>query len=417
MDRFNAVRFAVVAALPTASANTGRVLEQGGKLWFSDGTNWLDLSYTGTVTVPTMTSISTDYTFVLGDANKPFLHPSADTTARAWTIPANASVAYPTNTIIDVYNGNGAGDLNIFITTDTLRQWGTGKTGAVTLKANGKVRLIKISATEWWAIDYNNLASYYTPATIFGAGDQGWWLDISDISSMFQDAAGTTAAAVGSPVGKITDKSGKGNHFTQTTTAQKPILRLDSNSRYYLECDGVDDNEVTGNINLNAFTKMATVAGYRLEGTTSQQLVLANGYSAAQANGGFQMGHHTAFAGNLPFYGALYQNNTTNNTTVQNASPGAPPRVMVSTCLMDWVATPQSAQITLRNNAATSTQTLSGVAVTGAFAFTTITLAARSDLAIPLQGRIYNLVSITRVLTTQELTDLETFVNSKTGAY
>lgn len=41
------VRFAQVSVLPAAASNTGVVLEQGGKLWYSDGAAWYDLAATG----------------------------------------------------------------------------------------------------------------------------------------------------------------------------------------------------------------------------------------------------------------------------------------------------------------------------------------------------------------------------------
>jgi hypothetical protein len=80
----------------------------------------------------------------------------------------------------------------------------------------------------------------FTPQSLF-AGTAGAWYDPSDLSSMFQDSAGTTAAAVDSPVGRINDKSGNGNHATQATAAARPILRQDGSGRLYLEFDGVDD--------------------------------------------------------------------------------------------------------------------------------------------------------------------------------
>lgn len=53
----------------------------------------------------------------------------------------------------------------------------------------------------------------------------GVWYDPSDFSSLFQDAAGTTpVTAVEQPVGKILDKSGRGNHATQSTAGYKPVL-------------------------------------------------------------------------------------------------------------------------------------------------------------------------------------------------
>lgn len=52
------------------------------------------------------------------------------------------------------------------------------------------------------------LRAEYSPAGLFAAGEQGAWYDPSDMSTMFQDAAGTTpVTAVEQPVGLILDKS------------------------------------------------------------------------------------------------------------------------------------------------------------------------------------------------------------------
>lgn len=94
-------------------------------------------------------SQSAAYTLVLSDAGKHILHPSADTTARTFTIPANASVAYPIGTALTFVNQNGAGVVTIAITTDTMRLAGAGTTGSRTLAANGIATALKITATEW----------------------------------------------------------------------------------------------------------------------------------------------------------------------------------------------------------------------------------------------------------------------------
>jgi hypothetical protein len=94
-------------------------------------------------------SQSTAYTLVLGDKGKQILHPSADTTARIFTIPANASVAFPINTAVTFINQNAAGTLTIAITTDTMRLAGAGTTGSRTLAANGIATAVKVTATEW----------------------------------------------------------------------------------------------------------------------------------------------------------------------------------------------------------------------------------------------------------------------------
>jgi hypothetical protein len=111
------------------------------------------LSVDGTVAVGFRTipqnSQSAAYTLVLADSGKHILHPSADTTARTFTIPGNGSVAYPVGTAITFVNQNGAGVVTIAITTDTMRLAGAGTTGSRTLAANGVATAIKIISTEW----------------------------------------------------------------------------------------------------------------------------------------------------------------------------------------------------------------------------------------------------------------------------
>jgi len=79
------------------------------------------------------------------------------------------------------------------------------------------------------------------PGYLFRGGAQGAWFDPSDMSMMFQDVAGTTpVAADGDPVGLMMDKSGNGNHATQSVSAARPIYRTDG-TLHWLEHDGVDD--------------------------------------------------------------------------------------------------------------------------------------------------------------------------------
>jgi hypothetical protein len=98
---------------------------------------------------PPQNSQSVAYTAVLLDQGKHILHPSADVTARIFTIPANASVAYPLGTQLTFVNQNAAGTMTIAITTDTMRLAGAGTTGSRTLAANGVATALKITTTEW----------------------------------------------------------------------------------------------------------------------------------------------------------------------------------------------------------------------------------------------------------------------------
>lgn len=94
-------------------------------------------------------SKSADYTLVAADAGKHIYHPSADTTPRTFTIPANGSVAFPIGTAITFINDSSAGAITIAITTDTLVLAGAGTTGSRTLAANGVATAIKVTSTRW----------------------------------------------------------------------------------------------------------------------------------------------------------------------------------------------------------------------------------------------------------------------------
>lgn len=67
----------------------------------------------------------------------------------------------------------------------------------------------------------------FTPASLFASGAPGFLLDatLADLSSLFQDSAGTIpVTAVEQPVGRVLDTSGRGNHFVQSTAAARPVL-------------------------------------------------------------------------------------------------------------------------------------------------------------------------------------------------
>jgi len=62
----------------------------------------------------------------------------------------------------------------------------------------------------------------FTPADLFTGSEAGAWYGPSDLSTLFQDSAGTTpVTTAGQPVGLMLDKSGNGNHATQATAARR----------------------------------------------------------------------------------------------------------------------------------------------------------------------------------------------------
>lgn len=94
-------------------------------------------------------SKSAAYTTVLADSGKHIYHPSADTTARTWTIDSNANVPYPIGTAITFDNDTSAGVITLAITSDTLVWLPSGSTGSRSIAANGQATALKVTATRW----------------------------------------------------------------------------------------------------------------------------------------------------------------------------------------------------------------------------------------------------------------------------
>lgn len=144
----------------TGVANSGKTITLGGNHTNSGAyASTFTFAGTTTVTFPTsgtlgylnipQNSQSAAYTLVLADAGQHILHPSADTTARIFTIPANSSVAFAIGTAVTFINQNAGGVITIAITTDTMRLAGAGTTGSRTLAANGIATAVKLTSTEW----------------------------------------------------------------------------------------------------------------------------------------------------------------------------------------------------------------------------------------------------------------------------
>jgi hypothetical protein len=97
-----------------------------------------------------------------------------------------------------------------------------------------------------------SLANTFSLRSALFAGTQGVWYDPSDLSTVFQDAAGTIAGAVDQPVGLILDISGNDNHASQAVSGDRPTLRS-SGGLYWLEfVAGVNDELRTSNFLTNS---------------------------------------------------------------------------------------------------------------------------------------------------------------------
>ncbi len=241
-------------------------------------------------------------------------------------------------------------------------------------------------------------------AALFGAGEQGYWLDPSDFSTMFQDAAGTTpVTAVGQSVRRILDKSGRGNHFTQANTANAPVLQVDANGLHFLLFDGTDDwLQSAATINPGAVDKAQVFAGVRRLTDGAYAVIVEVSASYDSNNGLFTMGNTNAWlVGSKGTFSALM------------TAASAAPITSVLTGLGDI-----SGDRTILRVDGTRQVSSPADQGTGNYLPYTHYIGRRGGTTAPFNGRLYQL--ITRYganLSADRIAQTETFVNQRTGAF
>jgi hypothetical protein len=249
---------------------------------------------------------------------------------------------------------------------------------------------------------HNRKRLYFSPNTLFANGEQGAWYDPSDMSTMFQDSAGTTpVTAVGQPVGRILDKSGRGNHAFQTTTTKRPLYQS-AGGYSYLAFDGVDDALVTNSINFTATDKMTVWTGMRkLSDATG--IITELSAIASSNNGSFLL------------YGA--------GTTIRWANKGSTPFVEVTssaltpvTKVITGIASISTDVLTIRNNSVegASNPTDQG---TGNYGNYPLYIGSRGGTSLPFNGNLYSLIVRGAQSNDYQIAATEQYSNSKTGAF
>ena len=246
-------------------------------------------------------------------------------------------------------------------------------------------------------------ASIWTPADLF-SGQEGFWF-APNPSTCFTDTGRTTAAGVGDAVAAITDLSGNGNHATQSTVSQRPILRQ-SGALYYLEFDGVDDAMATGTVDATAENTVVLSAGVRNVDTTAGGEGTVINQNGADYNS----------------FGLRVPSNTTNNVRLVafGDNPGGSTSLFVAgqPNTLDAVVTGRvdlnATDNYLRVNGTVGAT--GGTAGAGEYSNGVIGVGARSTGSPIFTGDMTGLFCrFGDDLTTQELSDLENYLATLTG--
>jgi hypothetical protein len=249
----------------------------------------------------------------------------------------------------------------------------------------------------------------WSPLSLFASGEQGVWYDPSDFSTMFQDDAGTTpVTATGQTVGLILDKSGRGNHATQANLGRRPILQQDAGGRYFLLFDGSDDSLVSSTITPGT-NKAQVFAGVRKLSDVAAGIVAETSLSSATNNGTIGLLAPQAATASVGFNS---RGTVVRGAVYTNAAVTAP-----VTTVLSGICEISTDTALLRLNGTQVTQNI-GDQGTGNYLAYPLYIGRRGGTTIPFNGRLYSLiVRFGSNLDAGTITNAETWVNGKTGAY
>jgi hypothetical protein len=245
----------------------------------------------------------------------------------------------------------------------------------------------------------------FSPLTLFASGAQGAWYDPADFSTLYQDSAGTTpVTATGQPVGKIVDKSGRGNHATQATATSRPLLQQDGSGYYYLNFDGVDDGLATASIDFSATDKMTVFAGVTKASDAAAGVVCELSATLTANAGTFWIQAPASAAANFDF--------TSKGTIAasKTRSGFAAPLSAVLTGAGDIAGA--SANLRVSGNDAGATTTTQG---TGNYGNYPLYIGRRNNITVPLSGRIYSLIVVGAAKSAGDIALAERWVGGRMG--
>jgi hypothetical protein len=250
----------------------------------------------------------------------------------------------------------------------------------------------------------------FNPLSLFASGEKGVWFDPTDPSTLFQDAAGTVpVTAYGQKVGKILDKSGNGNHATQSNAALQPTYQIDNEGNPNLTFSGSYTQLVTRAIDFTGTAQMMVGVGLNVVGSSSSAVALELGSDVNSVNGSFLIGAPSSVTDH-----SLYLRGTsTIRAAVNNVSDGDDIIVGlfdISQATKELELIPRLNRVQLSGSQITWTGTDAG---TGNFGNLPLFMGARSGGSLPFQGKIYQVIVRGVLTNASDVSQTENLIDAK----
>lgn len=229
-------------------------------------------------------------------------------------------------------------------------------------------------------------------------------IDPSFASTRFQDTAATSLVTTdGQSIARLNDRSGSNNHIAQATSASMPIYRTDG-TLHWAQADGSNDSwQSIATFDASSTDKVTIIAGVYVSSAASATGVVAE-LGIGSAIGSFLLAGPQTNA-------ALAGMNVRGDGT-ERFAVGALARDTSS--VLTGIADISGSSVRIRRNGVQTAQTLTSAGA-GNLANATLNVLRRNGTSTPFNGRLYGLMIIGRLLTSDELSLCERWMASKTG--
>lgn len=260
-----------------------------------------------------------------------------------------------------------------------------------------------------------NMVTFNPSSSLFAAGEKGVWFDAGDLSTMFQDVAGTIpVTATGQFVGKWLDKSGNNNHAVASANdTTRPTYQIDAEGNPNVTFTKTPATQLfTPAINLTTTAQVTVCIGLNVLDSSSAGIPLEFSPDATANNGAFLFGAPSSIADH-----SLYVRGTT--TSIRAAINNVVDGDDIFTGLLDISQTFSGSQLIPRLNFVqipgsqitwTPNNTSTG---TGTFGNHTLYIGSRNGLGTPYGGKIYQIIVRGAASTTSQIYQIESFTDAK----
>lgn len=256
----------------------------------------------------------------------------------------------------------------------------------------------------------------FLPSDLFTASEKGVWYDPGDITTLFQDVAGTIpVTASGQTVALMKDKSGNNAHATQSDATKRPTFYIYPNTEYgYLQFNGTNNFMVTGAINFTATATITATAGFQVvppTGVTGPRILVELGPDTSAANAGtfYMTGPGTSSDHSIGLRGSTWAYASFANVN---------PKDDILTAQLNIGAATKELELIPRLNGVVK----SGVDITwggaanagtGNFGNYALYIGARSGTSLFFEGNLYGMIIRGATSTAPQVTATEAWVTAR----